>query len=29
MAYDGYQRIRFAVGDGGQTRVAEIGALRV
>jgi hypothetical protein len=29
VAYDGYQRIRVAVGDGGQIRVAEIGALRV
>jgi hypothetical protein len=25
MAYDDYQRIRVAIGDGGQTRVAAIG----
>jgi hypothetical protein len=29
MAYDDYQRIRVAIGDGGQTRVAEIGTLRL
>jgi hypothetical protein len=27
MAYDDYQRIRVAIGDGGQTRVAENGTL--
>jgi hypothetical protein len=29
MAYDNYQRIRVGIGDGGQTRVAEIGTLRL
>jgi hypothetical protein len=29
MAYHDYQRIRVAVGDGGRTRVAEIGTLRL
>jgi hypothetical protein len=29
MAYDDYQRIRVAIGDGGQTRVAETGTLGV
>jgi len=29
MAYDDYQRIRVTIGDGGQTRVAEIGTLRL
>jgi hypothetical protein len=29
MTYDGYQRIRVAVGDGGQTREFELGALHL
>jgi hypothetical protein len=29
MAYGDYQRIRVAVGDGGQAREFEIGALRL
>jgi hypothetical protein len=29
VAYDDYQRIRVAVGDGGRTREAEIGTLRL
>jgi hypothetical protein len=27
MAYGDYQRLRVAIGDGGQTRVAEIGTV--